>query len=89
MAAFVIQFSILILLQAHIPVRLDAFHEAGRSFKGDGSFRRRAGAQQGQQEVTQELGGNDLRHNSSSYIHASLREKNNRGAYSRFPIAVV
>jgi hypothetical protein len=26
---------------------------------------------------------------TSPLIHASLREKNNRGAYSRFPIAVV
>jgi hypothetical protein len=53
-------------LQAHIPVRFDAFHEAGRSSEGDGSLRRSAGAQQGQQEVAQELGGKYLRRDSSS-----------------------
>lgn len=47
-------------MQVHILVRLDEIHEAGRGHQSDESFRRSTGAQQGQQEVSQELGGNNL-----------------------------
>jgi len=47
-------------MQAHLLVRLDEIHEAGRGYQSDESFRRSTGAQQGQQEVSQELGGNNL-----------------------------